>query len=38
MYDEGTWEDDFEKYNECIIEWSHPTYAFMLRADLSTKL
>jgi hypothetical protein len=38
MYGEGTWEDDFEKYNERIIEWSRPTYDFMLRADLSTKL
>ena len=38
MFGEGTWEDDFQKYNERIVEWSRPTYDFMLRPDLSTKL
>ena len=37
MFGEGTWEDDFQKYNERIVEWSRPTYDFMLRPDLSTK-
>lgn len=38
MFGEGTWEDDFEKYNNRLIEWSRPTYDFMMRPDLSTKL
>ncbi|HAQ54619.1 MAG TPA: hypothetical protein DCR56_09330, partial [Flavobacteriaceae bacterium] len=38
MYGQGTWEDDFQKYNERLVEWSRPTYDFMMRADLSTKL
>ena len=37
MFGEGSWEDDFQKYNECLVEWSRPTYDFMLRPDLSTK-
>jgi len=37
MFGEGSWEDDFQKYNECLVEWSRPTYDFMLRLDLSTK-
>jgi hypothetical protein len=38
MYGQGTWEDDFQKYNERLVEWFRPTYDFMMRADLSTKL
>lgn len=38
MYGKGTWEDDFAKYNECLVEWTRPTYDYMLRPDLSTKL
>ena len=42
MYDEqygnGAWEDDYQKYNERLVEWTRPTYDFMLRPDLSTKL
>jgi hypothetical protein len=37
MFGEGSWEDDFQKYNECLVEWSRPTYDFMFRPDLSTK-
>ena len=33
MYGQGTWEDDFQKYNERLVEWSRPTYDFMMRAD-----
>ena len=35
MY-EGAWQDDFDKYNERLIEWSRPQYNYALRADLST--
>ncbi len=35
MY-EGAWEDDFDKYNERLIEWARPQYNYSLRADLST--
>ena len=38
MFGDGTWEDDFQKYNERLVEWTRPTYDFMLRSDLSTKL
>jgi len=38
MFGDGTWEDDFQKYNERLVEWNRPTYDFMLRSDLSTKL
>jgi len=37
MFGEGTWEDDFQKYNERLVEWKRPTYDFMMRPDLSTK-
>ena len=35
MY-EGAWQDDFDKYNERLIEWARPQYNYTLRADLST--
>lgn len=38
MFGDGTWEDDYQKYNERLVEWTRPTYDFMLRSDLSTKL
>ena len=38
MFGEGTWEDDFQKYNERLVDWSRPTYDFMMRPDLSTKI
>ena len=38
MYGEGSWEDDFQKYNECLVEWTRPTYDFMMLPELSTKL
>lgn len=38
MYGKGTWEDDFAKYNERLVEWTRPTYDYMLRPDMSTKL
>jgi hypothetical protein len=30
-------EDDYQKYNERLVEWSRPTLDFMMREDLSTK-
>ena len=35
MY-EGAWQDDFDKYNERLIEWARPQYNYTLRADLTT--
>ena len=38
MFGEGTMEDDYQKYNERLVEWSRPTFDFMMREELSTKL
>lgn len=37
MYGDGSWEDDFQKYNERLVEWTRPTIDYMMRPDLSTK-
>jgi hypothetical protein len=37
MFGEGAMEDDYQKYNERLVEWSRPTLDFMMREDLSTK-
>ena len=36
MFGPGSWEDDFQKYNERLIEWARPQFNYQLRADLST--